>query len=146
MKKAAIALLVYAVVTASPSFAGEKIGTLKLLVTGFKSDKGKAMITVANSKDSYQSKKGKPLFTRVSGLIENGEVGYLFNGIPHGEYAIRVFHDENDNDKLDYYFFGMPKEDYGFSGEDGERAGPPNYDKDMFIFNANRMTIRIKMN
>ncbi|MFQ5432677.1 MAG: DUF2141 domain-containing protein [Nitrospinota bacterium] len=146
MKKTVIALLVYAVVTASPSFAGEGSGDLKLLIIGFKSDKGKAIISVGNSKESYQSKKGKPLFARVSGLIENGEIGYLFQGIPHGEYAIRVIHDENDNGRLDYYFFGMPKEDYGFSGSDGERSGPPDYEKDKFIFNSDRMTIRIKMN
>lgn len=145
MKKTAIALLVFVVATTATSFAGEKIGTLKLLVTGFKNDKGKAMIAIATSKESYESKGGE-LFTGVMAEIENGEVGYLFNGIPHGEYAIRVFHDENNNNQLDTYFFGLPKEGYGFSGSDGERLGPPDYDKDKFIFNTNRLTIRIKMN
>ena len=145
MKKTLIALLVYAVVTAAPSFAGEGSGDLKLLITGFKNNEGKAMIAVATSKESYES-KGKPLFTGRAARIENQAVGYLFTGLPHGEYAIRVFHDQNDNNRLDTYFFGMPKEGYGFSGSDPDRRGPPDYEKDKFIFNSERMTIKIKMN
>ncbi|EPR71700.1 DUF2141 domain-containing protein [Cyclobacterium qasimii] len=34
-----------------------------------------------------------------------------------GEYMIAVFHDSNKNGKMDYSFFGSPKEGYGFSGE-----------------------------
>ena len=34
-----------------------------------------------------------------------------------GEYMIAVFHDSNQNGKMDYNFFGSPQEGYGFSGE-----------------------------
>jgi len=35
--------------------------------------------------------------------------------VPPGRYAIVVIHDENENQKLDRNFFGIPKEGFGFS-------------------------------
>ena len=32
-----------------------------------------------------------------------------------GNYAVQVMHDENDNNKLDTNFLGIPSEGYGFS-------------------------------
>ncbi|WP_200976068.1 DUF2141 domain-containing protein [Echinicola sp. 20G] len=37
--------------------------------------------------------------------------------LPEGKYMVAVFHDTNANGKLDYSFFGVPKEGYGFSGK-----------------------------
>jgi uncharacterized protein (DUF2141 family) len=36
-------------------------------------------------------------------------------GVPPGDYAAQAFHDENDNDKIDRGWFGIPKEGIGFS-------------------------------
>ncbi|WP_339925165.1 DUF2141 domain-containing protein [uncultured Cyclobacterium sp.] len=44
----------------------------------------------------------------------------LFIKLPElapGEYLIAVFHDSNKNGKMDYSFFGSPREGFGFSGE-----------------------------
>jgi uncharacterized protein (DUF2141 family) len=35
--------------------------------------------------------------------------------VPPGRYGIVVIHDENENQKLDRNFFGIPKEGFGFS-------------------------------
>ena len=35
--------------------------------------------------------------------------------LPAGNYAVQVMHDENENNKLDTNFMGMPIEGYGFS-------------------------------
>ena len=34
-------------------------------------------------------------------------------GLPEGEYAISLFHDENENKELDTNFIGIPKEAFG---------------------------------
>ncbi|UCS95484.1 DUF2141 domain-containing protein [Echinicola marina] len=47
--------------------------------------------------------------------------------LPAGSYMIAVFHDSNANGKMDYTFFGRPKEGYSFSGRfncDAKSAGP----------------------
>lgn len=41
----------------------------------------------------------------------------VLDGLPSGDYLIAVFHDVNENGKMDYSFFGSPREGYGFSGD-----------------------------
>jgi uncharacterized protein (DUF2141 family) len=38
-----------------------------------------------------------------------------FDDIVNGKYALSLFQDENNNQKLDKNFLGIPKEGYGFS-------------------------------
>ncbi|AWW28787.1 hypothetical protein DN752_00810 [Echinicola strongylocentroti] len=50
--------------------------------------------------------------------------------LPTGKYMIAVLHDANGNGKLDYSFFGVPKEGYGFSGQYSckvKSAGPSQH-------------------
>ncbi len=46
-----------------------------------------------------------------------GTVTFTLPGIPYGTYAISVFHDENENHKVDRDFFGRPKEGIGFAND-----------------------------
>lgn len=62
----------------------------------------------------------------------DGQETFLLSGIPAGEYALLVYHDENDNLKLDKNFIGIPTEPLGFSN--GYRPkGPPNYSRAVFV-------------
>lgn len=49
-----------------------------------------------------------------------------FAGLPHGNYAVAVIHDENGNAKLDT-FAGIPREGFGFSRNPPIRFGPPKF-------------------
>ncbi len=51
-----------------------------------------------------------------------------FGSVPVGRYAIAVFHDENNNRKLDT-FFGIPREGFGFSRNPTISFGAPHFDK-----------------
>ena len=44
-----------------------------------------------------------------------------------GTYAVAVFHDENDNHRLDTNFLGLPVEGYGFSNNAAISLGPPAF-------------------
>ncbi len=49
-----------------------------------------------------------------------------FEGLPHGDYAVAVIHDENDNHRLDT-FAGIPREGFGFSRNPRIGFGPPRF-------------------
>ena len=49
--------------------------------------------------------------------------------VPAGQYAIKAFHDENDNGKLDRNFFGAPTEAYGISNNARARFSLPPFDQ-----------------
>jgi uncharacterized protein (DUF2141 family) len=67
-----------------------------------------------------------------------------FKNIEPGIYAVSTFHDENDNDKLDTYFFGAPKESYGFSNNASRPFSAPSFNEAAFEIKENK-TIRINL-
>lgn len=75
--------------------------------------------------------------------IENGKAIFNFEELKPGTYAIMVFHDENDNNRMDFEPNGMPKEDYGMSNN-VMAMGPPTFDQAKFdLFNQN-LELKIK--
>jgi len=56
--------------------------------------------------------------------------------------AIKLFHDENSNQKLDIGWTG-PEERYGFSNSARGLMGPPDYEKARFQLPASEQTVEI---
>lgn len=52
-------------------------------------------------------------------------------GLPAGEYALVVYHDENGNGRLDRNFIGIPREPLGFSNSYRPK-GPPTFSRAAF--------------
>jgi len=65
--------------------------------------------------------------------ISGAAVMHTFTGMPAGKYAIAVYHDINDNKKLDTNFMKIPKEPYGFSQGANPRFGPPKFEDAAFV-------------
>ena len=59
-------------------------------------------------------------------------------------YAISVFHDKNDNKKMDTNFIGIPKEPIGCSNGATGFMGPPKYKKAKFTV-ATDVVIPVKV-
>ena len=57
---------------------------------------------------------------------------HTFTNIQNGKYAISIYHDENNNKKLDKNFIGLPKEDYGFSNNPSSSLGAPKLEEKIF--------------
>ena len=67
-----------------------------------------------------------------------GEVELVFEKVPPGTYAISVFHDANENGKLDSNFAGIPKEGFGFSNNAMGMFGPPSFGEAKFAFEGEK--------
>ncbi|HOZ30196.1 MAG TPA: DUF2141 domain-containing protein [Bacteroidales bacterium] len=52
--------------------------------------------------------------------------------IPDGNYAVSVYHDENNNSKIDFNFLGLPMEGFGFSNNPTIYFGLPAYTECVF--------------
>ncbi len=57
---------------------------------------------------------------------------YLIKKVPPGEYALMVFYDENENNRIDRNFIGIPIEPIGFSNG-YQPKGPPSYNRATFV-------------
>lgn len=122
---ARLILVTMAALLFSTSYGGEPNGKLIVEVSGFQSSKGKAMIALSNSEAAYSGDQKNIREVRLD--IDNGRVLWTVTDLPSGEYAIKIFHDENANGKLDSNFVGIPKEGIGFSNNARARMGPPSY-------------------
>ena len=61
----------------------------------------------------------------------DGREEYKVENVAAGEYALLVYFDENNNDRIDKNFIGIPKEPLGFSNRYLPK-GPPSYKRAMF--------------
>lgn len=66
----------------------------------------------------------------------DGRDTFVMTDIPAGEYALVVYHDENDNLDIDRSFIGIPTEPLGFSN-DYRPKGPPSYSRAAFTLADN---------
>jgi len=96
--------------------------TIKVKIINFASDKGVAQIGLFNTETSFLDKvyKGKEV------NIKDQEAVAVFTDIPNGTYAISVFHDKNEDEKLNT-FLGIPTENYAASNNAPSKFGPPKW-------------------
>jgi len=120
----------------------EEVGTLTINITGFQNNNGLCMVALYNSEDGFAG-KGKA-FRDAKVQIRDKKATCEFNDIPRGTYAVRLYHDENANGKLDKNFVGLPKESYGVSNNAKRKMGPPKYENAKFTFTENT-TIDIRV-
>ncbi len=88
------------------------------------------MIALCNSRENYNQEVA-PYIGRVLG-VSGSKMEVTIPGIPEGEYAVKIIHDENSNGKLDTNFLGIPREGFGFSNNAKPGMGPPAFEKSKF--------------
>lgn len=121
-----------------------KKGDLKVMVEGFKNNKGFAKIALCNSEESFDRSEEKSFLSKKIQIV-NGKAEHVFQDIPMGSYAVSVYHDENANGKLDKSFFGKPLEMYGFSNNAGNFFSRPDYEDAIFSMDKKDATIVVNV-
>lgn len=114
--------------------------TVTVKVVEANTNTGKMFIALYNSETGFLNKRYKGTISK----IENKTCTVTFKNIPKGTYAVSIYHDENDNGKLDTNFFGVPSEDYGCSNDATGFMGPPEWDDAKFNLSENK-TIKITL-
>ena len=116
-------------------------GTLTVVLQGFESDEGAAVVRLDSSEATFI--QGEDFFQVARAEIEGGEAEVTFADVPYGPYALSAFHDQNENEELDTGAFGIPLEAYGFSNDARGQFGPPSYTDSAFQFTPDSTTVTI---
>lgn len=135
--------LVLILITLSLGQDEAKQGELTIILQGFENNEGMAMIALSNFQEDYE-KEGPPFRGNETEIIEK-TASWTINELPFGEYAVKVFHDENDDGEMGKNFLGIPNESYGFSNDARGSFGPASWEDAKFLFNASRDTIYINI-
>jgi len=118
-------------------------GTLTVIPVGLESSRGSLLAQLSNSAASFEGEGEAYRSGEVT--LADQQVMVIFEDVPHGDYALKVFHDENENQKLDTNFVGMPKEKFGFSNDAMGRFGPPSFEQARFRLEESATTLRVEM-
>ena len=65
-------------------------------------------------------------------FVEGPDVVLDLSQLEMGTYAVKFFHDANNNGTMDKNFFGVPTEMFGFSNDAKLRLGPPALEDMLF--------------
>ena len=114
-----------AIVMSGMVSAQNRLFTLELEITALRSDEGKVSIQLFDENHVVV----KQLHTNIS----EGKSIVSVDSLSPGQYAIRYYHDEDDNGEMDTGLFGIPKEGYGFSNNARGKFGPPEFTEWLFV-------------
>ena len=108
-------------------------GKISIKITNVQAMKGAAMIAVFNNEANWLSKAvfATALELNTKNCTDEACI-WSVDSAPVGDYGIAIYHDENENRKMDTNFIGIPKEDYGFSNNVSAAFGPPSWHKAKF--------------
>lgn len=119
-------------------------GSVEAEIKGLRSPKGQLLVCMTTRPDRFPECQNDPAARRMT--VAAGAASDLrFAGLPTGDYAIALVHDENGNNKLDTVM-GIPREGFGFSRNPTIRFGPPKFDAARFavVSGATIESVRVK--
>ena len=112
--------------------------SLEMEINNLKSNNGPLYIRILDENEN-------PVVVGTS-LVVNYSSRISFDSIFPGKYAIQFFHDENENQKMDFSLIGIPKEKFGSSNDVKPVLGPPKFEKMLFNLTEDKKIIMIPVN
>lgn len=118
-------------------------GQIDLTVDGLRSTKGNVLVCVTEARQTFPKCDRDPRARRF--VLPSAQARQLqVRGLPSGQYAVALIHDENANNRLDTAL-AMPREGFGFSRNPAVTFGPPPFAKAEFhVAGEVAQTIRVK--
>lgn len=123
-----------------PNISNE-VCSITIKVENIANDEGSIMLSFYDNEEDFLK---KAILKRTL-KITNGTAEVSIKDLNYGEYAIAVIHDENDNGKLDFHFYGPPSEKTGTSNNVKTLILPPSWDDAKFKVNKASKTMLIRM-
>lgn len=138
MRKGILLVLLLGLFSFEPAPKGKVI----LDIRGIQKAQGKVFIAAFRKHDPFPSMEGKFKSLIVGAKPKSTEA---ILEIPFDTYSIAVFHDANNNGKLDKNLFGVPTEIYGFSNNARATFSAPAFEDAAFeLKHEKKLTIYLK--
>ena len=103
---------------------------------------GSMMVAVFDSALTWQDSEKALIVGKDS--VSEPRVRLLFPNLTPGTYAVKLYHDEDNDGQLDSNMLGVPSEGYGFSNNP-QGLGEPTFEESMFMVDGDT-NIEITLN
>lgn len=120
-------------------------GSLTVHITGFETRKGTVRVALYPNKSAYDEEVTDPALGKVLSDLSGEACTLQWADLPYGTYALAVYHDINDNGKLDTNVFGIPTEPYAFSNNPDVKWRRPRYGEVSFQMESPGITLQVKL-
>lgn len=121
----------------------DKKATITVVLKGLKVQ-GTVYVSLYDKDNGFPTKSQNAFkndMKKVSAATEK----IVFTDIPYGEIAVSVWHDENDNGKMETSLIGIPKEGLGVSNDAKGKMGPPKFKDAKFKVEKEAQTVEINI-
>lgn len=124
-----------------PCSAAPRKTNLKIDIQNVRTQRGAVYVAIYRPDNNFPS--GKPMDGKK--LPAGSKSVQTTFSVEPGDYAVAVYHDENDNGKMDKRMFGIPKEPYGFSNNFRPVMSAPKFSDCKFSVGDGEKSISIKL-
>lgn len=118
-------------------------GQLELTISGFRNDRGEALIYIYPGPTGFPAQEA-PGLIRIHHPIHQGNAQLVME-LPYGAYGISVLHDEDLDGQMARSPLGFPREGFGFSRNPDPTFGAPKFSRVRFLFVTPHQSQRISM-
>jgi uncharacterized protein (DUF2141 family) len=132
----ALVVLLAAIALPVSSRAQDASKGIKVDVTGLRNGKGRVGCSLWPGPAGFP-RNDSHIMKHVWAPIKGASSECVFSGVPAGDYAVTLFHDEDNSGKFKSNFIGYPLEGYGFSNNVNPQFKAPGFDECKFHYDGN---------
>lgn len=114
---------------------------IRITVSQLRNEKGHVLVSLFRDGAGYPDDASKA-YRKIQLDITGKKATVLFTGLPAGNYAVAILHDENNDQKMNKTSLGLPKEGYGFSNNVVGAFGPPSWSRASFPHKQGTLTVK----
>ncbi|UOQ54348.1 DUF2141 domain-containing protein [Hymenobacter cellulosivorans] len=143
MKIHQVALLAAGTVLLGAGTPPTNTALVQVVVTDLPSTKATVKLYFYNVKENFL-KRGSYTLLKYVKPAGSKQISLPID-LPHGEWAVALTQDMNDNDLVDKNFMGIPTEPYAFSNNVRPKLAAPGFDECKFVVNGTAKVVTISM-
>ena len=106
---------------------------LNIEITEIRNNKGNIMLQLFDSTQKVKKEEMSP--------VKDNKCLITIENLAKGLYAVRYYHDENLDGKMETNLVGKPSEGYGFSNNVIGKFGPPPFEKWLFKIDTDKKIV-----
>lgn len=118
--------------------------TLSVTISGLKNQRGQVCLSLFASQRGFPGNSKQAVQARCV-KAEDTPVAVQFSNLKTGNYAVAVFHDANNDGKLNRNFLGIPTEGFGFSQNPRVLTSAPQFEDAAVLVAGSETNIDIKL-
>ena len=118
--------------------------SLRVLVNAPEGSAGAVALQLFDDRRRFEAGE-QPLRKVTLPLAVGASCEWRVDGLPPGDYALKLYLDSNGNGRLDRGALGVPTEPYGFSNDARGRLGPASWAKARFRLGAEHVGLAVRL-